>query len=243
MTHLQHLFIDSETTYDLFQDHLDLMIDLANKPLPLPVVQQRLHNPLLLNRLVEHKLVHIEHATVHPTAHIYHQKRQESMARFLQRYVLPSLLSHTQHTSQLHTCYMHLTPQQIAHFHHTVFPSWIEAVAHIAEHPITHHCQRLTLIHIGTTHVHTHLEDHIQEALIHARAASLQKTNPALARNALLSQIDCTADTHRYHTLCEAMETRLKEYTRYACKPTDATYHFTYATCWHHTSETPIRNL
>jgi hypothetical protein len=227
--------LSSETAYDLFQDHWDLMLDIINAPLPISTVQQRLHNNTSLQDLLEHGLLSIQENTVYPTAHIYQQSRKESMATFLQRYILPALTAQvfTSSTCTLQSYYLKLSNAQINTLVSHNLATWIQDLGDCASNPLQHTCKRLSFLLIGTSHVYPHLQDPFEQALQHTRAASMQRSNPQEKHLALLSQIDCSADKNRYETMHAYLTHALQTYMPYTCEDTEATYHITYASCWH----------
>ncbi len=238
--------ISSEIAYDLFQDHMDVVLSLLNQPLSKEEVIAQVGSELIVDRLLKHGLITIEGNTVNAVAGIYHQLRKEGMMSFLERYVLPSINANVVEGEGsgigiLSNLFLELPADVLQGLRKGPVDELInKQLADISDRPTDGSVYRLTVLVVGTS---LPTEEDLFKvgddtvALENLRCSALQRANPAEKDQAVMIQFDCLADKGRYFAAAEAAESFINLFKPYKAVTAEGSsavtnYRLTVATHW-----------
>ena len=226
----------SEIAYDLLREHYSVLLMLLAQPYREEEIIARLGSATALERLVRHGLVVRDGGYVRAVAERYELDRQENMMTFLEQYVMAELIAGVDGSTNatLESFYLRAPPNELDRMYARHVEPFFNRLAEISEGPSGGASEQFTAVVIGTSAIPKPEEapQHKNErALYYLKLASLQRANPDMREQAMLSQLDGLMDEARALLCVYAATTFIEGFAaEQRDDPSQANYHFTVAT-------------
>lgn len=243
--------ITSEIAYDLFQEHMEVLLAL-DEPSPREQVIERVGSEKTLKRLLKHGLLCENGEGVRAASSRFRQLRQEGWISFLDRYVLPTLAKPDSDDdgsfATLVNLKLSLSIEKMRSFSAQAngmaegnVQACIAELVRLGDVPAQSQAHRYTVLLVGTSNLLPEDLDDSDAALKHLQQACMQRSNASERELAFVTQFDSVADSTCYGAAVTAIDAFIESLAPVRANAGEASYHLTIATHWRGPAGTPTR--
>ncbi len=224
--------VSNEIAYDLLQDHLELILNMIERPMSRDELIRRVGSSRVASRLEDCGLIRATNEGMQAASSTFQQVRQEGMVAFLERYVLPSLASDPAgEATLLVNRYLMLGSQRRLSMLRGPVQTFFERLSEATDEPLQGGSARMSILVVGSSRVHADVAPD-ERSLRHLRSASELRAAMATRDQAVVSQFDCLADLNRASNCRRLIDQFLSSFDATEIEPDRADYHLTVASHW-----------